>query len=148
MIVQRKSLASSPPRRERIVRALKDSTPVWSFLMRLLLLPALLAVAGAAPALAGEAAATQQGMRPPERENIAEMQARLEQVFDRLDADRDDVVTSAEIGAAPGGRLMMRADSDGDGRLTRDEMREGSTALFKAMDRDGDGVVTADERPR
>lgn len=89
-----------------------------------------------------------QGMRPPERETLAEMQARLEQLFDRLDTDGDDVVTMAELQRAPGGRMLMQADANGDGDLTRDELREGGAALFKTMDVNGDGVVTADERPR
>ena len=89
-----------------------------------------------------------QALRPPERETLAEMRSRLEQVFDRLDTDNDEVVTTAELGDAPGRRMLMRADTNGDGDLTRDEMREGAIQMFKAMDRDGDGVVTADERPQ
>lgn len=88
------------------------------------------------------------GMRAPERETLAEMQARMEQVFDRLDTDNNEVVTSAELGRSPGGRMLMRADRNGDGDLTREEMREGTTALFATMDANGDGVVTADERPQ
>src|SRR6218665_1123055 len=102
--------------------------------MRLLVLPVVLVAVCAGSALAQDFPERPmpqmsgppmggQGMRPPERENVAEMQARLEHVFDRRDTDKDDVVTTAELGDAPGGRMLMRADTDGDGRLTRDEMR-------------------------
>lgn len=70
-------------------------------------------------------------MRPPERENLAQMQARMTQMFNRLDANEDGVV-----------------DADADGRITREEFDVGLAAAFKAMDKNGDGVVTADERPQ
>lgn len=87
-------------------------------------------------------------MRPPARETLAQMQARMTQVFDRLDANRDAVVDAGELADARGGRVLARFDANGDGRVTRDEFTVGVDALFKAMDRNGDGVVTADERPQ
>ena len=112
--------------------------------MRLPLLSLLLIAACATSALAQTSRG--QGARPSERETLAEMQARLEQLFDRLDTDGDDSVTTAELQRTPGGRMLMQTDADGDGSLTLDEVREGAAALFKTMDANGDGVVTADER--
>lgn len=87
-------------------------------------------------------------MRPPERESLAQMQARMTQMFDRLDANHDDVVDAAELANARGGRMLARMDADGDGRVTREEFTVGLDAQFKALDKNGDGVVTADERPQ
>lgn len=88
------------------------------------------------------------GMRPPERESLAQMQARMTQMFDRLDANHDDVVDATELANARGGRMLTRMDADGDGRVTREEFTIGLDAQFKALDKNGDGVVTADERPQ
>ena len=88
------------------------------------------------------------GMRPPERENLAQMQARMTQMFDRLDANDDDLVDANELANARGGRMLTRMDADADGRVTRDEFNIGVDAQFKTLDKNGDGVVTADERPQ
>ena len=88
------------------------------------------------------------GMRPPERETLAQTQARTAQMFDRVDANHDGVIDAGELAQARGGRMLARLDGDGDGRITREEMTAGVEAAFKAMDRNGDGVVTADERPQ
>lgn len=71
--------------------------------------------------------------------------------FDRLDIDGDDQLTPDELAAGdgPGGaRMLRRADTDGNGTLTRDEVRQAAGTLFEMMDVDGDGVVTESERPR
>ena len=88
------------------------------------------------------------GMRPPERENLAQIQARMTQMFNRLDANEDGVVDASELANARGGRMLARFDADADGRITREEFDVGLAAAFKAMDKNGDGVVTADERPQ
>ena len=87
-------------------------------------------------------------IRPPERENLAQMQARMTQMFNRLDANEDGVVDASELANARGGRVLARFDADADGRITREEFDVGLAAAFKAMDKNGDGVVTADERPQ
>ena len=87
-------------------------------------------------------------MRPPERETLAQMQARMTQMFDRLDANDDDVVDASELANARGGRMLTRFDANADGRITREEFDIGLAAAFKAMDKNGDGVGTADERPQ
>lgn len=89
-----------------------------------------------------------EGMRPPERESLAQMQARMTQMFDRLDANHDDVADATELANARGGRMLARMDADSDGRVTREEFTVGLDAQFKALDKNGDGVVTAEERPQ
>ncbi len=42
-------------------------------------------------------------------------------------------------------QLMRRLDTDGDGRLQREEVPAKSRHLFKAFDRDGDETVCAEE---
>lgn len=122
------------------------------------LLIAAFALAAAGPALAQSdfpeppmpqmSGPPMQGMRPLERESLAQMQARMTQMFDRLDANHDDVVDATELANARGGRMLTRMDADGDGRVTREEFTIGLDAQFKALDKNGDGVVTADERPQ
>lgn len=112
---------------------------------------AALALAAAGPAFAQsnfpEAPVGGQ-MRPPERENLAQMQARMTQMFNRLDANEDGVIDVSELANARGGRMLTRFDADADGRITREEFDVGLAAAFQAMDKNGDGVVTADERPQ
>ena len=80
------------------------------------------ALAAAGPALAQsdfpeEPAAEMSGrpmggqMRPPERENLAQMQARMTQMFNRLDANEDGVVDASELANARGGRMLARFDA-------------------------------------
>ena len=88
------------------------------------------------------------GMRPPERETLADMKTRMSEMFDRIDANHDGAVDASEMSAGPGGRMLARADGDGNGRITRDEMNAAAEVMFKAMDKNGDGAVTADERPQ
>lgn len=71
--------------------------------------------------------------------------------FDRLDIDGDAQLTPDELAAGDGmggARMLRRADTDGNGTLTRDEVRQAAGTLFEMMDIDGDGVVTEAERPR
>lgn len=92
---------------------------------------------------------------------------RTDRMFDRLDSDRDGIVTEADVaamaqraqgqdrqraGAQGRGAGMMlllfaNADTNGDARITREEMRTSATTRFHDQDRNGDGVVSADERP-
>ena len=88
------------------------------------------------------------GMRPPERETLADMKARMGAMFDRIDANHDGAINASELAASPGGRMLSRADADGNGLITKAEMEAGAEAMFKTMDKNGDGVVTADERPQ
>jgi Ca2+-binding EF-hand superfamily protein len=50
--------------------------------------------------------------------------------------------------APPGGRgggMMMRADTNGDGKISRAEFAAMSEQRFARMDRNSDGAITADE---
>lgn len=46
------------------------------------------------------------------------------------------------------GRLIEQADTDGDGKVSRAEMRAANTKRFQEMDKNGDGVLSVDERPQ
>ncbi|HFD79510.1 MAG TPA: hypothetical protein ENK05_03810 [Gammaproteobacteria bacterium] len=41
---------------------------------------------------------------------------------------------------------LGRMDSNGDGKVTREEFMKGHEAVFERIDRNGDGVLDADER--
>lgn len=108
-------------------------------------------------------------MIPPETLEVSLQ--RSDRMFDRMDTDRDGAITEAEITAmgqrargeggqgpgAPGrgggrgagmmAQMLATADTDGDSRITREEMRTSATTRFREQDRNGDGLVSADERP-
>ena len=73
-------------------------------------------------------------MRPPERENLAQMQARMTQMFNRLDANEDGVVDASELANARGGRMLARFDADADGRITREEFDVGLGDVYKRQE--------------
>lgn len=81
---------------------------------------------------------------------LADMQARSDRRFDRMDANGDGAVTSEEMGDGEGrgARMLERADANNDGRITRAEMQAGTAAMFRRMDANGDGKVTEEERPQ
>lgn len=85
------------------------------------------------------------------------MQARQDQMFTRLDANADDMITGNELApltqppmnqmGGPRIRTMItRADADHNARISRDEMRAAAAALFASLDADHDGLVTPAER--
>jgi alkyl hydroperoxide reductase subunit AhpC len=65
--------------------------------------------------------------------------------FSRLDRDRDKALTAADfdfsgsaIAASPGAMVFMRADADGNGKITPEEMN----AFFKMADSGGEGFLS------
>ena len=92
-------------------------------------------------------------MAPPQPMTLEQMLQRSLMGFDRLDADHDGALTTAEIDAGtreggPGGQMMRRADADSDGRVTKAEVEAGVRARFQRMDANGDGLVSPEERPQ
>lgn len=65
----------------------------------------------------------------------------------------EESATMPQQGMRPApGAMMMKADTDGDGAISRDEFlkqaAERAEARFKAMDKNSDGKLTPDERPQ
>ncbi len=79
-------------------------------------------------------------------------------LFNRLDVDKNGVLTidelpktvggSAELSANPAPRLrrLMAMDKNSDGKVSREEF-QGPAALFKQLDRNNDGVISRNDRP-
>lgn len=53
-------------------------------------------------------------------------------------------LSAAQAQDMPGQRILQRIDTNGDGAISKDEMRAARERLFKRLDRNGDGVI--DER--
>ena len=53
---------------------------------------------------------------------------------------------SAPVMLAEGRCGMDRMDLDGDGKVTKEEFRQGHDAMFSSTDSNGDGVLDAEER--
>ncbi|HST92057.1 MAG TPA: hypothetical protein VLJ13_07635, partial [Brevundimonas sp.] len=61
------------------------------------------------------------------------------------------VLTQGGAAAMGGGRLraaIAQSDVSGDSRISREEMAAGAARLFTRMDTNGDGRLTGDELPR
>jgi len=92
--------------------------------------------------------------------------ARAETMFARMDVDKSGGLSAEELearretskgkyGKRGGGKrdrhggpmhLLKRADTDGDGAITRAEFDAGIKAHFAKVDTDNSGTITADER--
>lgn len=96
-------------------------------------------------------------------QDISAMRAQVkEKRFERLDADDDGSISRTEFANADagvrrggprgakmsrmGGRLMMMADTDKDGRIALNEAVAGAMTMFDRADADEDGTLTSDER--
>jgi hypothetical protein len=71
------------------------------------------------------------------------------QSFDSIDADHDHIITLYEITTYLAGRAQdwAKADTDGDGQVSREEAQKvpSLAKIFTQADRDGDGVVRKEE---
>ncbi|HEY0625038.1 hypothetical protein [Sphingomonas sp.] len=104
----------------------------------------------------------------------AEMLARADARFDRMDTNKDgqldanerkagteaartamaerkggemaDFVPGGRRGGGMGERMLQRIDTNGDGLISKAENRAAAEARFTRMDANGDGTLTADER--
>lgn len=115
----------------------------------------VLAASGAAAAQTPPTGMGAMGMGGPQ--TLEAMQARQDQMFDRLDANADGMITGNELAVltqppmsqAGGPRMrsmITRADADRNARISRKEMRNAAAALFASLDADHDGLVTPAER--
>lgn len=77
----------------------------------------------------------------------AEFVQQIQQVFTRLDANRDGFITRAEAGAgaAQGGQLFAMADANRDNRVSLGEATGVATQHFDHADTNRDGQVTREE---
>ena len=83
-----------------------------------------------------------------------EFMARPSQMFDRLDADRNGVISQSERDAVRAQHRERAArwehvspDANGDGIVSREEYVAAGAAVFTRLDANGDGQVTREEAP-
>ncbi len=74
-----------------------------------------------------------------------------DEVFSRLDLNKDGVLTPDEL-ANRGGRFQshaerrfQHADANGDGAISKDEALAGADKRFARLDTNGDGVISEEE---
>lgn len=124
-------------------------------MIRISVAPLVLAVIGLGTGAVAQTPPPGMGMGEPQ--TLEAMQARQDQMFDRLDANADGLITGNELAVltqppmsqAGGPRMrsmITRADADRNARITREEMRNAAAALFASLDADHDGLVTPTER--
>ena len=81
----------------------------------------------------------------------ADEQKQAEERFDALDTDHDGSLSAKEQAAAqnqrgPGGGGLRRADTDGDGKIGKQEYVDAQLRRFDMRDADKDGQLTKAER--
>lgn len=86
---------------------------------------------------------------PRDGETLGEYRARAERLFNRLDTDGDGRLSREEIVAGVGqARLrnaLERADIDLDDHVSRQEFNDLVTRAYQRLDADGNGVITEAE---
>ena len=79
---------------------------------------------------------------------LDEMRAGAKQRFTALDADKNGVLSQAELNKnGRPHRMMERADANKDGQVTLAECVAGVDTFFKKLDKNNDGVLQGDELP-
>lgn len=76
---------------------------------------------------------------------LDEMREGAKQRFAKLDADKNGVLSQAELSKGHGRRMMERADANKDGQVTLAECIASADAFFKKLDKNNDGVLQGDE---
>jgi Ca2+-binding EF-hand superfamily protein len=69
---------------------------------------------------------------------------RADRWFDRLDTNKDGVISQAEVNARQADRFA-KIDANGDGMISPEEYNARTEAHFIQADADGNGEVTKDE---
>ncbi|GLK80383.1 EF-hand domain-containing protein [Methylopila turkensis] len=108
-----------------------------------------IAAAGLAAALALTplAAVAQPADSMTRSERIEKRTKGMEKRFERLDVDKDGVLTREEA-QAPLTKVFARMDKDGDGVLSAEEIKTLRAAAEKRLAKRGDDKRGDDERPR
>jgi Ca2+-binding EF-hand superfamily protein len=78
----------------------------------------------------------------------AEVAKMPDAMFARIDANKDGFLTPDELAQAHQGhgqKGFLRADTNGDGTISRDEALAHSDKRFARLDTNGDGVITQEE---
>lgn len=106
----------------------------------------------AATALGGAAfagvayAAQDMGQRPAPTATQAEAMTRTDQRFAALDANRDGQLSADELKGPRVARLIGRADTDKNGKISQAEFRAVAASRFARADTDRDGTIEPGER--
>jgi hypothetical protein len=85
------------------------------------------------------------GFVPPTALNRTDFANLVNTRFQQLDVNHDSVISKAELPVRHHD-LIASFDTNGDGKITRDEFTTGSLAKFKAADLNDDDVLTGEER--
>jgi hypothetical protein len=77
---------------------------------------------------------------------LDEMRAGAKQRFDALDADKNGVLSQAELSKkGHAKRMIERADTNKDGQVTAAESVAAIDGFFKKLDKNNDGTLSGDE---
>lgn len=75
-----------------------------------------------------------------------QLQQMLAGQFAEMDGNKDGAITKAELGDHGGPQMFDRLDTNGDGKVTLDEVSGRMLQMFDTVDANKDGTVTPQER--